>query len=136
MAQEDKIKREIDRIGLVLAKLLGMLLHKPNQHEEAVKEVIQQMQDELDIDLGRLPETDKEELLQYLVKQKNFSNDHLRLFANLLYETAGTGNDNNQQALLKSRALHIYEYIQANANGTLYLDVVYRIRELNESSPS
>ena len=131
MPQEDKIKREIDRIGLVLAKLLGIQLNKNNHHEEAVKDVVLKVQDELDIDLPAFLNND--DAVQYLVKEKNFSHDHLRIFANLLYETAACTTDSAQKAQLKSKALHIYEYINANASGTLYLDVVYRIRELKDS---
>lgn len=134
MAQEDKIKREIDRIGLVLAKILGILLNKNNHHDEAVKDVVVQTQNELDIDLPVLLAMDHDDSIELLIKEKGFSNDHLKLFADLLYETAGNSTGSAQQALLRTKALAIYQYVQANANGTMYLDVIYRIKELASSS--
>ena len=133
MAQEDKIKREIDRIGLVLAKLLNILLHKNNHHEEAINDFVQQTKNELDIDLPSFLEMDNNDSLQYLVKEKNFSHEHLRAFANLLYEIAGNTTNQEQERKLKNKALVIYEYIHVNGGGTLYLDVVYRIKELKSS---
>ncbi len=132
MAQQDKIKREIDRIGLALAKLLSIALNKNSHREDSVKDVMQQTQNELEINLPRFLEMDNNDSVQYLLKEKNFSLNHLRLFANLLYETAGNTEDSAEHSKLKNKALNIYGYIHANANGTLYLDVVYRLKELKE----
>ena len=129
MAQEDKFKREIDRIGMLLAKLLGLLLHRPDDTRDYVSDVMQQAHNELAIDVQGLLEMSDPDALNYLITDHKFSNDHLRQFANLLYEMAlldgGAHNSN-----LRKKALAIYEYLQANANGTVYLDVLYRVKEL------
>ena len=134
MAQQDKIKREIDRIGLALAKLLGLLLHKNNNNDEAVKDIVRQTQDELNIDLPAFLLMNNNDSIQYLAKEKNFSADHLRAFANLLFEASANTTDQQQQGKLKMKALAIYEHINANANGIVYLDVLYRIKELRTNS--
>jgi len=130
MPQEDKIKREIDRIGLVLAKLLSMLLDKEYPYSEARVEITKQFQSELDIDLDTFLAMNKEDSLQYLVNDKKCSIENLWDFANLLYDLAHKTNDDQQRETLLRKAFHVYEYIHANNRGTVFLDVAYRIKEL------
>jgi len=129
MAQEDKFKREIDRIGLALAKLLSMLLNKADQPEEAVKAVVQQTYHELGIDLEEFLALKESDDVDFLVKDKKFSIDHLRNFGNLLYELAHKTTDEQKKQLLLKKVKNIYRYVSANAS-TLYLDVEYRLKEL------
>jgi hypothetical protein len=130
MPQEDKIKREIDRIGVLLAKLLGLLSDKNNPVAQVFDEVVQHTKSELGIDIILLLEMNNDRVLQYLLMEKQFSNDHLRSFANLLYEAAVKTDDPQQKGQLRSRALSMYEYLQTHSNGTLFLDDLYKIKEL------
>src|ERR1700744_5099393 len=122
MPQEDKIKREIDRIGLVLAKLLSIMLHKEHPNS-GINDIAIQLRSELDIDLDGLLAMSDKQALDMLVIDKKFSTDHLRNFANLLYDLAHKSTDDEQQQMLLKKSLAVYEYIHTNSNGTLFLDV-------------
>ena len=130
MPQQDKIKREIDRIGLALSKLLGLFLQKPFNHSDAQGYIAQQLRSELDIDLEVFLEMQTGPDLHFLIEDKKFSIEHLRNFANLLYELAHKTDDVHKKKQLQDKALNIYKYIDSNGQGTLYLDVQYRIKEL------
>ena len=130
MPKEDKFKREIDRIGIVLAKLLSMMLHKDYPYGETMNNVSQQLRSELGLDLDEFLAMKDGDDAQFLVKENAFSVEHLRNFANMLYDLAQKATDAQQKALLQKKALNIYEYIHAHPGGTIYLDVEYRIREL------
>ena len=126
MPQQEKIKREVDRIGLMLAKLLSVLLNKSVDNTEANAEFIQQFNAELDEFLA-MNNTDD---IHSLVDDKKFTIENLRHFGNLLYELAQRTDDEQKKAQLLKKALHVYEYINDNSKGTLYLDVEYRLKEL------
>ncbi len=130
MAQEDKIKRELDRIGMIIGMLINKFLDKHNFPEETVKDIMQQAQDELDIDLEAFFAMDKEERLNFLVNQKKFSIENLRNFGDLLYELGHKSNDGHRKDQLLTGARDVYEYVSNSANGTLFLDVEYRVKEL------
>ena len=130
MPQEDKFKREIDRIGLVLAKLLDLLLGKGQFSNDEVAHFIQQCKAVLDIDLDEFLKLDKKAGLDLLINDHKFSNENLRNFGHMLYDLAHKTTDENQTELLLNKALHVYEYLVNNSKGTLYLDVLYRIKEL------
>ena len=131
MPQEDKIKKEIDRIGLVLAKLLSLILNKPDHHAEAASDVIQQAHDGLDLDIHQLLSLSPDELTDYLVSVKKFSVDNLRNFAHLLYEMSRTF-DEEHKARYRKQALVIYEYVNTHGDGTVYLDIISRIQEMKQ----
>ncbi len=128
MPQEDKIKREIDRIGLVLAKLLSTLLHKDFQNTEEEVYFSQQLKSELGIDVEAFLALEDSDALRLLVSDRKFTTENLRQFGNLLYEL-GHRSAQRKEALL-NKALSVYSYISANAGGTLFLDVEYRLKEL------
>ncbi len=130
MAQEDKFKREIDRIGLMLSKLLSMLLHKEFSNPEEQAMFAQQFRSELDIDLDAFLGLNDEDALTYLVHEKKLTVEHLRSMGNLLYEMAHKVGYADKKDVLRGKALRVYDYVRANSGGTLYLDVVYKINEL------
>ena len=132
MPQEDKIKREIDRIGMIIGMIINKLLDKHNLPEECVKDVVQQTKDELNIDLEAFLALEKGGDLNFLVDEKEFSIEQLRSFGNLLYELAYKTNDEPKKNGMLQKPLNIYEYVRANSNGTLFLDVEYRIKELSQ----
>ncbi len=130
MAQEDKFKREIDRIGLILTKLLDLLLGKGQFSNDEVAHFMQQCKTALNLDLDEFLKSDKEVGLDLLIKNHKFSNENLHNFGHILYDLAHKTEDENQQELLLKKALHIYEYLVTDSKGTLYLDVLFRIKEL------
>ena len=128
MPQQDKIKREIDRIGLMLAKLLSMVLSKNYENPEVNAAFVQQFNEELDEFLALNNADD----IALLINENKFTIDNLRHFGNLLYELAQRTNDQQNKEQLLKKALRIYEYVNANSGGTMYLDVEYRLKELRD----
>ncbi len=134
MAQEDKIKRELDMIGIVLAKLMNMLMNKPDERIDGLNKMSIQLKSELDIDLQAILDMKHQEALNLLINTKKFTIEHLRVFANLLKNLARNNTEGNYTNLLNAKALAIYEYISANGKGTMYFDVELNIKELRNRS--
>ena len=114
--------------------IIGMLINKlPDRDappEETVMTVSQQLKHELDIDLPAFLAMNDEDAVRYLTVEKRYSIDQLRLFANLLYEMTLKEAEPELRAALRKKALKIYEHVHANNQGTLFLDVEYRLKEL------
>jgi hypothetical protein len=130
MAQEDKIKREIDRIGLVLAKLLNMALKKDVPYAGEVESIAKTLQSELDIDLGELLEMNDRDDVRWLVNNKGFSVEHVRGFANVLYDLAQKTTTLQSKDQLLRKARNLYQYIDANSGTTVFFDVKMRLKEI------
>ena len=130
MSQRDKIEREADRIGLALAKLLNLLLHKKELDSNALNTIAEHMQTELEINIPEYLELDSRDDQDYLAKNRQFSLEHFRSFGNLLYSVSNLSADQKMKGQLRNKALSLYEYIKANGNGTLFMDVEFRIKEL------
>lgn len=129
MAQEDKFKREIDRIGLVLAKLLDLMLGTKRFDSDEIAHFVQQCDTALNIDLEAFLHMPPETAMDYLL-QKKFTTENLRLLGHLLYDLAVKTDDEHHRLRLLNRALYLYRYVLANNQGTLYLDVMQRIKSM------
>ncbi len=122
----------MDRVGAMLAKLLGMLLHKELHNPEEMEKFVQQFRTEMDIDPDAFVAMNEVDSLRFLVQEKKFSVEHLRTFGNILYDMAQKVGYSGKRDVLLKKALSIYEYVSANSGGTLYLDVLYKINELKQ----
>ncbi len=134
MAQEDKIKRELDMIGIVLGKLFNKLTNKPDVPVDGFQLTSIQLKSELDLDLQAIINLDNDDMLNLLINTKKFTIEHLRVLANLLRNLARFNNESNYTNSLNAKALAIYDYISANGKGTMYLDVELNIKELRNKS--
>jgi len=130
MAQEDKLKKQIDKVSLLLSKLINKLLQQNSENEESFNVISESLKSELDIDLAKVLGMNDKEEVEYLIGNKKFSIDHLREFGDLIYELAYHTADADLKNKLNRKALIIYEYITANGKGILFLDVQYKIKEL------
>jgi len=130
MGQEDKLRREIDRVGQLLALLLDKLLHK-NLPADTFNYIDQELQSKLDLDLDKFLLMNDREDISYLIENRHLSLDNLRVFGDLLYQLAYKDADRKHQLLKK--ALILYEYVQDSGNGTLYYDLRYKIQELRKA---
>jgi hypothetical protein len=113
LPQEDYIKREIDRLGKVLAKALSDLLglRSEGKLQEGIQSANETLRSELDIDLDILVSLPEKELL-LLLTQKGLTNSHLGLIADLLAESISGPATADEQKL--SRALLIYSFVSNN----------------------
>jgi hypothetical protein len=114
MAHEDYFKREVDKLGKVLATALADLLNLKSAHHVGDKmEFINHVfQTQLDISISSLTRLSDEELLKTL-KEKKLTNTHLELIADILTETSGI--EGSKEALnLAHKALLIYNHVAEN----------------------
>jgi hypothetical protein len=90
MPQEDYIKKEIDKLGKVLAKAVSDLLglKSKGRLNDGVNVTNQTLRTELGIDLEMLAALPANKLLPFLVAEKKLSNVQLELIADLLFESA------------------------------------------------
>jgi hypothetical protein len=111
MPQEDYIKREIDKLGKLLAKALADLLGLKSKGKlpEGIEAANVILQSELELDLNALLSIPENELLTVLSRKK-LSNVHLEYIADVLFESADGGIDDLSLAKY-SRALIIYKAI-------------------------
>jgi hypothetical protein len=114
LPQEDYIKREIDKLGKVLAKALADLLglKSTGNFREGIQSVNNILQSELNTDIDTLANLPENDLLPFLAK-KNLSNNHLELLADLLFESAAE-RPKEECRNKYSRALLIYHFVTEN----------------------
>lgn len=110
MSQEDFFKREIDKLGKILAKVLDDLLNLKSSGNvsdefESVNEVFQA---ELKVSLFSFIHIPDNELLLFLT-QKNLSNSQLELIAGILTELAEDAK--SERSVFYRKALIIYSHI-------------------------
>lgn len=114
MPQEDYIKREIDKLGKVLAKVLAGLLGLKSEGKlsDGIAVTNQSLKAELDFDLDTLLALPENELLPFLAGTKKLSNVQMELIADLLFESA---DESSAHYLSRySCALAIYEALRDN----------------------
>ncbi len=84
MIRRDYIMRMIDEFGKFLAAIVG--LKREGKFEDALDKVDGLYQGMLDLDPKVLKSLDKDEVLDYLQKEKEYTNQYLKLIAELLFE--------------------------------------------------
>jgi len=131
MPQEDKLKREIDRVGLALAQLLSKFLGNGDSFEQALPQIALQVSEQLDLDLHVLLNLPDEDALDLLLNGKKFSSNHIKALADLLYQISINELDPMLFVNLRHKARLLYEYVNSHGAGTLHFDVYYRLKELN-----
>jgi len=115
MPQEDFIKREIDKLGKILAKaladLLGLKLDgKVNEGVDALNVTLKK---ELNFTIEELIDLPEDELFSFLITTKKLNNNQLELLADMLVQVAETSNDNRSTIAYK-KALIIYKSVTEN----------------------
>jgi hypothetical protein len=115
MPQEDYFKREIDKLGKLLAKALADLLNlkSANKLTDGIESVNQIFKTELNVTIDSLLQISENEFLPFLVNAKSLNNNQLELIADILVETA----DNSEKKLSLNayqKALLLYKYVTEN----------------------
>jgi hypothetical protein len=113
MPQEDYFKKEIDKLGKVLAKAVADLLSLKSKGQlmDGIDAASHVLKTELDTDLETLASLPVNALLPFLVSEKKLNNVQLELIGDLLFESAG--NDPAAAAKYDS-ALAIYKAVTDN----------------------
>lgn len=115
MPQEDYLKREIDKLGKVLAKVLADLLKlkSANKAADGIESVNEVFKTELDITINALLDIPETEFLPFLLLNRKLNNNQLELLADILTEAADD-SENEKALLIYKRSLLIYAYVTEN----------------------
>ena len=112
--------RQVQQLTQVLSRILEQVVKK-GKSESAIIIVSytnEQLKELLGFDLDEFSDTLEEKGIDHFIKEKNFNNDHLNIFADILYELAETyfkqNNRIDEGLKLYSQSLHIYEFIEEN----------------------
>jgi hypothetical protein len=132
MPQEDFIRREIDKLGKILAKaladLLGLKLDgKVNEGIDALNETLKK---ELNFTIDTLIDLPENELFSFLITTKKLNNTHLELLADMLVQVAETSNDDRSKTAYK-KALIIYKSVTENEIN-YSINRHYKIESINQ----
>lgn len=112
MEQRDYLKKQIDQLGQVLAKLFSELIGLKNsgQFNAGIELTDQTLKNELDFDVQGLLDIPTDKFIDRLVAQKGLTNENLDKLAEILMFIADNREDNNKQ--LFEKCLTIYEYLE------------------------
>jgi hypothetical protein len=115
MPQEDYLKREIDKLGKILAKALADLLHLKSAAKipEGIENIEKVFETELNVSIKSLLFIPETEFLSFLVQRKNLNNKQLELIADIFTELADHSEEATSSDIYK-RALLIYKYVTEN----------------------
>ena len=116
MEQRDYLKKQIDQLGQVLAKIFSDLLGLKNsgQINAGLEITSQALKNELDIDIQALLDIPTDNFIDILTSQKNLTNDNLDKLAEILLLIADNRQDDNKK--LYEKCLTIYEYLEKVEN--------------------
>ncbi|MDA0783860.1 MAG: hypothetical protein O2814_04860 [Bacteroidetes bacterium] len=112
MEQRDYLKKQIDQLGQVLAKLFSDLLRLKNggQINAGLEITDQTLKNELDYDVHDLLDFPTDNFIDTLTTQKGLTNENLDKLAEILLLIADNREDDNKK--LFEKCLIIYEYLE------------------------
>jgi len=115
MPQEDYLKREIDKLGKLLAKALADLLNlkSKGKFSEGTENIEKVFETELNLSIKSLVLIPETEFLSFLSQIKNLNNKQLELIADILTEIADHSKEETSSGIYK-RALLIYRHVTEN----------------------
>lgn len=118
MFSQDYIMRQIQQFIQVLNTILTQVLKikQQNDSSDAVAYTNQMFKDEFGFNIDELTEILNEQGITFLKKEKGFTNDHLNILADILYELGEIGFDHpesHEQSLsMFTQSLLLYEFIE------------------------
>lgn len=110
--------RQIQQMTQVLNAILTQVLKlkKLEQEVETISYTNEVLNEELGFDLEELSAILSDKGISYLKQEYNFTNEHLSVLADILYELGEHGFDNplehTQSLSLLSQSLQLYEFIE------------------------
>ena len=110
MGQEDYLKRQLDQLGQVLAKMLGGLLGLKNDQSlnDGIKEVNKALKAELGYTPDEFAALPDEELIRILENEKGFRNPHFEKLADLFLFLA----DHTKRKSFYEKSLLLYKHLE------------------------
>ncbi len=120
MFNQDYIIRQVKQMTQVLSRILIQVLKlkKSETATEIVSYTNEQLKEALDFDIDEFSSVLEKKGLKYLIAEKNFNNENLYIFADILFELAEQCFEEpacHQQSLkLYTQSLQIYEFLEAD----------------------
>lgn len=120
MFNQDYIMRQVQQMTQVLSKILIQVLKlkKSESATEIITYTNEKLKEHLDFDIEEFSSILEEKGLKYFISEKNFNNETLNIFADILFELAEQCFENlstHQQSLkMYSQSLLIYEFIETD----------------------
>ena len=116
MEQQDYLKRQIDQLGKVLAKIFSYLLGLKNsgQINEGLEITNKTLKNELNFDIQNLLDIPTDDFVNTLKEHKNLANDNLGKLADILLLIADNAQADNKK--IYEKCLAIYEYLEKAEN--------------------
>lgn len=113
MGQEDYLKRQLDQLGQVLAKMLGDLLGLKNKAaiHDGIEQVNQSLKTELGFTSDEFAALSDAEFIRFLEDEKGFRNAHLEKLADLFLFLADNTSDSTKQKLVYEKSLLLYKHL-------------------------
>lgn len=129
MEQRDYLKKQIDQLGQVLAKLFSNLLGLKNggQINVGLEITNQTLKSELNFDIQDLLDIPTDNFVDTLTTQKGLTNENLEKLAEILLLVEDNQQDNYKK--LYERCLTIYEYLE-KAENIYSLDRQWKIERI------
>lgn len=114
MGQEDYLKRQLDQLGQVLAKMLGGLLGLKNKATlpGEMEQVNQSLKAELGFTSDEFTALADNEFMRILEIEKGFRNTHFEKLADLFLFLADHTPGNTKQTLLYEKSLLLYKHLE------------------------
>ena len=112
MEQKDYLKREIEKIGLVLRSVIGRLFNKADSLAIDIPSTLQQTKElllnEINFQLDDFVTFDESDTHAYLTQHKGFSTSNVELLAELLFRF-GESASSGQEIIYLKKALQLLE---------------------------
>jgi hypothetical protein len=117
MEERDYLKKKIDKLARVLAKMFGDLLALKNQGRiaEGIEMTNNALQKEISMNIDDLLAIETNSLVNTLQTEKSFDAEHFEPLANILFLMADdlweNDPENKKSDDLHDRCLRLYEYL-------------------------
>ncbi|HEY0031195.1 MAG TPA: hypothetical protein VGC65_10585 [Bacteroidia bacterium] len=115
MQQRDYIKRQLEELGKVLAKILAdiMRLKEHGKIQEAYVLAKDNLVSQFDLDMEHILSLSKEDFQLLIIKGNQLNPTQLNYLAELLYTSAGLLEEKEEQQIndLYTKALLIYQHL-------------------------
>ncbi|MNJ86328.1 hypothetical protein D3C87_38210 [compost metagenome] len=114
MGQEDYLKRQLDQLGQVLAKMLGGLLGLKNNQSlnDGIEHVNQALKAELGFTSDEFAALPDDEFIRILESDNGFRNPHFEKLADLFLFLAENTPDSAKQKSLFAKSLLLYKHLE------------------------
>ncbi len=129
MEQRDYLKKQIDQLGQVLAKILSDLIGLKNRGElnTGIEMTNQTLKNELDFDLQDIVDIPTDKFIDTIKGQKDLTNENIEKLAEILFVIADNQVDGNKN--LYQKCLAIYAYLE-NVENSYSLDRNWKIKRI------